>query len=399
MNRRLSRRSLLAASLLAPLVPGRAAGQGTPDGAAVPMYHGNPARDGVHPGPGPAGEPALRWQAQLGKIISTTPAVVGDLVYIGSVSPGTPQGGALHAIDAATGIERWRLATAPGDAIFSSPAVVDGIAVAGSYDGIVVAADAASGSERWRFQAGQSIYGSPAIADGTVYIGDIGGHFYALDAASGQERWRVVEGDGDVRSFGSAALMDATLFCVGLSRREWEDTWLHAWDAASGQERWRFRPEAGNTLSGVPVAVDDTVYVATIEPLVYAVDAATGEERARFDLGAISSTDLAVADGVVFAGTETGALHAIETGSGATRWTLQLTQGVGLIASPTVADGRVYANDAAGILHAVDIATGTAAWAIEVGSLRSSPAIIGGAVYIGGNNGALVAIGGSDQAS
>lgn len=308
MNRRLSRRSLLAASLLAPLIPGRAAGQGAPDGAAVPMYHGNPARDGVHPGPGPAGEPALRWQAQLGKIISTTPAVVGDLVYIGSVSPGTPQGGALHAIDAATGIERWRLATAPGDAIFSSPAVVDGIAVAGSYDGIVVAAD-----------------------------------------------------------------------------------------AASGQERWRFRPEAGNTLSGVPVAVDDTVYVATIEPLVYAVDAATGEERARFDLGAISSTDLAVADGVVFAGTETGSLHAIETGSGATRWTLQLTQGVGLIASPTVADGRVYANDAAGILHAVDIATGTAAWAIEVGSLRSSPAIIGGAVYIGGNNGALLAIGGSDQ--
>ena len=159
------------------------------------MYRGNPARTGAHPGPGPDGEPTARWQVRLGGVLSSSPAVVDGLVYIGSVSPGTVAGGALHAVDA-SGVERWRLPTVPGDGVFSSAAVVDGVAVVGSYDGIVIAAAADSGEELWRFGAETSFYGSPAVVDGTVYLGDTGGHLYALGAADGEERWRFVSGDG-----------------------------------------------------------------------------------------------------------------------------------------------------------------------------------------------------------
>jgi outer membrane protein assembly factor BamB len=396
MARRLSRRALVAAAVLAPLAPARVAGQDAVGSAGVPMFRGNPARTGVHPGPGPAGEPAVRWQLHLAKVLGTTPAVVDGTVYIGSMSPGTPEGGALHAVDAATGIERWRLAPTPGDGILSSPAVVAGVAVVCTYDGTIVAADAATGEERWRYEAAESFYGSPAIVDGVVYLGDGSGQFQALDAATGEERWRVSVGAGIVRSLGSAAVVDGTVYCVDLSRRAWEPTWLHAWDAATGEERWRFGPDAGVTLSGFPVVADGIIYLKTGETLVYAVDAATGETHARFDLGGVVSTDLAVADGVIHAGTEDGTLLALDATTGETRWSLPLVDGAALVDGPTVADGQLYVNDTAGTLHAVDIAGGAARWSLPVDGARSEPAILGGTVYIGTRNGALLAIGGSD---
>ena len=74
-------------------------------------------RTGEHPGPGPVGDPRALWQVRLGTVLTSSPSVVDGMVYIGSLAPGTREGGALHAVDAQTGIETWRLATAPGDGI------------------------------------------------------------------------------------------------------------------------------------------------------------------------------------------------------------------------------------------------------------------------------------------
>lgn len=397
MEHRLSRRALLATALLAPHAPIRASGQVSPVVDGVPMYRGNPARTGEHSGPGPAGEPVPLWQLLLGKMISCSPAVAGGLVYIGSISPGTRDGGAFHAVDAATGIERWRVITAPGDGFFSSPAVVDGVAVIGSYDGIVVAADAATGAERWRFQASTTFYGSPAIVAGVVFVADTGGTLYALDLITGAERWRVAHGDGSDRAFGSPAVADGGVYGIDAARRMYEVSYLRAYDAVTGQERWRYTPEAGINVRAVAVVADGTVFARTLETFVIGVDAATGEERSRYDLGAPVLTDFAVAGGVIYAGTEDGVLHAIEASTGAYRWKLPLTQGAAVIAAPAVAGGTVYANDADGMLHAVDIATGVEQWVGVVGSLRSAPAVIGGFIYIGTNNGVLIAVGGSGE--
>ena len=173
-----------------------------PAAGAVPTYRGNAERTGENPGPAPTGEPVALWQARLGTVISGSPSVVGGVVYIGSLGPGTIEGGFLHAVDAASGIEVWRLGTAPGDGIFTTPTVSDRVVIAGTYDGIVVAADPVTGTERWRFQAEAPFYASPALVDGIAYLADTGGHLYALDAESGAERWRVVVGSGFDHAFG-----------------------------------------------------------------------------------------------------------------------------------------------------------------------------------------------------
>lgn len=362
---------------------------------AVPMYRGGPARTGEDPGPGPRGTPAVRWAAWLGFLISSSPAVVDGVVYVGSVSPAVPEGGALHAVNAATGEELWRLPTIPGDGIFSSPAVVDGMVYAGSYDGIVIAATADTGKERWRFTAGSLVISSPAVVNGVVYIGDAAGYLYALDAATGKLRWRFAADKPYERSIAtSAAVVNGTVYVVTGVRRPSQHAWLHALDAATGKERWRFTVSADGDVRGTPAVAGNVVYVVTSKGVLYAIGARDGKERWRYASGAeVPWANPAVAGGTAYVATGNGVLHAVDLRSGQRRWTRILAAGVTLVSSPTVADGTVYVGDANGKLYAVDGTSGDVRWQQAVGSYLSSPAIIGGLIYVGGDDGKLRAFG------
>jgi outer membrane protein assembly factor BamB len=397
MRRTISRRAALALPVAAAMGQLDVARPAAQAGADVPTYRGDAARTGENPGPGPSGDPAALWQLRLGRMISSSPVVVDGVVYVGSIDPGSLAGGALHAVEAATGIERWRLAPAPGDGIFATAAVGEGIVVTGTYDGTVVAADARTGEERWRVAAEATFYGSPALMAGIVYIADTNGHLHALDAASGAERWRVVVGRGFDRALTTPAVAGDTVWCVDASRRPGEPSWLHAWDAASGEERWRYGPDDGSVLRFLPVVAGGAVWVASRQPVLRAVDVASGEEVTRLDIGAITATELAVVSGAVVFGAEDGTLHAWDIASGRRAWSVTLTDGAALVAAPVVADGVVYAGDADGRMHAVDLAGGAERWRSRIGSLRSSPAVTGGALYVGSNNGALRAVAGPDE--
>ncbi len=396
---RLSRRTLLALPLIPQLTSSAANTQAAPPASTeVPMFRGNPGRTGENPGPGPAGSPTARWKARLGTAITSSPSVTDGIIYIGSVAPTTVSGGALHAVDAATGIEIWRSATTPGDGILSSPAVVNGIVVVGSYDGIVIAADASAGEERWRYQteAGVNLQ-SPAIVDDVVYLTDSGGHLYALDTADGRERWRFVSGNGSERSFSSPAVANGMVFCVDASRRTGEKTSLHSLDSASGKERWTFTPEDGNDLFGLPVITGSRVFVATLLGPMVAIDAASGNELARYDFDAVPSTRLAVVNNVILLGSDDGQLIASNIETGERLWSRQINDGAALYSGPTIAGGTAYVGDADGFMFAIDAATGAQQWKAGVRSLWSAPTVIDGSLYVGSEGGELRAVGGSDE--
>lgn len=199
----------------------------------------------------------------------TAPAVVDGIVYVGGDGSASRSTLLAHAVDAATGEERWRhnvarnglfaLDATTGEehwhvATFapiyhSSPAVTDGTVYVGSKDGTVYAVDAVTGEERWRFTTGKAVYASPAVVDGIVYIGSTDGFLYALDAATGQQRWRLETG---VVQRSSAAVADGNVYVVG-------GNYLLAVDAMTGVEHWRV--STGGNGEGSPVVVDGTIYV------------------------------------------------------------------------------------------------------------------------------------------
>ncbi|HEY7031871.1 MAG TPA: PQQ-binding-like beta-propeller repeat protein [Thermomicrobiales bacterium] len=90
----------------------------------VPMFRGGAARTGEQPGPGPHGRPTTRWTFTTGGRALGSPSVADGIVYAGA------DDGVLHALDARTGVERWRVAL--GEGADTSPVVAGGMVFVGS---------------------------------------------------------------------------------------------------------------------------------------------------------------------------------------------------------------------------------------------------------------------------
>ncbi len=133
--------------------------------------------------------------------------------------------------------------------------------------------------------------GLTLVADGVMYI--TGPHMAAaLDAATGRELWqweRPIPKDYQSIGFGrvnrGAAILDGTLYVATL------DCYLVALDAASGHERWSTKVEdykPGYSMTLAPLAIRGKVLVgvsggeAGIRGFVDAYDAKSGKRSWRF---------------------------------------------------------------------------------------------------------------------
>src|SRR5207302_749965 len=100
----------------------------------------------------------------------------------------------------------------------------------------------------------------------------------------------------------------------------------------------------------------------------------------------------AVADGVVYVGTDSWYLYALDAVTGALKWSYNA--GGPIESSPVVAKGMVYMGDRNnGVIRALDASSGKPKWAYATGQpITASPAVANGVVYIGSHNGRLYAL-------
>jgi serine/threonine protein kinase/outer membrane protein assembly factor BamB len=101
----------------------------------------------------------------------------------------------------------------------------------------------------------------------------------------------------------------------------------------------------------------------------------------------------AVANGIVYVGSDDGRLHAYNVISGRSLWAPTAGGTGGQIrSSPAVANGVVYTGSDDGKLYAFDTITGRLLWFAATGkAIRSSPTVANGKVYIGSEDGKLYA--------
>jgi len=99
--------------------------------------------------------------------------------------------------------------------------------------------------------------------------------------------------------------------------------------------------------------------------------------------GSTIDSSPAVANGVVYVGSEDSKLYAFNATTGAVLWTA--TTGTGIYSSsPAVANGVVYVGSVDGNLSAFNATTGAPLWNATTGnSMVSSPAVANGVVYVG----------------
>jgi outer membrane protein assembly factor BamB len=150
-----------------------------------------------------------------------TPAVLGDYLYVGTMS------NQLLAVNWKKGEVAWRFeAPRRQQPFFSSAAVTDNLVIAGSRDKQVYALDRASGKEVWHFATKNKVDGSPVVAGQRVYIGSFDGFLYVLDLAKGTEvkQFRLAKRGPIIASPAVAdgclviGTNDGTVYCLGAKQ-------------------------------------------------------------------------------------------------------------------------------------------------------------------------------------
>jgi len=174
----------------------------------------------------------------------------------------------FHALDAATGREKWAvpfpsrgscesLPVARGGSVLVSRNVVVRAADANraaEYFRHLVALDATTGQERWRYPAAPTgtvgICVEQALVAGDTYFAVSDQKLYAINLTTGRDVWPPVEVrapiEGRERAVGLAGLADAGPVVVGVTPVS-----VLAFDKATGRRAWevpgQYRPNAPST--------------------------------------------------------------------------------------------------------------------------------------------------------
>ncbi len=135
------------------------------------------------------GKENIELQQQVGSYVIASPAVMGDLLYVGN------HDAEFWAVDWKNGKHLWTYKAERRHYPFhSSAAVTDDLVVVGNGDKRLHCIDRATGKGRWMFDTRGAVDGSPVVVGDRVYFGSGDGKLYGVNLADGKEVFRFVGG-------------------------------------------------------------------------------------------------------------------------------------------------------------------------------------------------------------
>ncbi|MEX2108252.1 MAG: PQQ-binding-like beta-propeller repeat protein [Solirubrobacterales bacterium] len=208
----------------------------------------------------------------------TAPAYHEGLVFIAFLD------GELVALDAESGKPAWKRHL-PGH-LESSPLAVEGMLYIGSDTTNLIALRSSDGKTLWQFNAPGAIKASPSHHDGRVYAADYEGAMFCLDATSGKLFWRT--NTTKVRPFGEGGFYSSPAIDFGHVYAARDDGTVFAFDEKTGEVAWSF--PTNDYVYGSPAVAEvpgtpPTVYIGSYDEHFYALNALSGKQEWKFDVG------------------------------------------------------------------------------------------------------------------
>ena len=331
----------------------------------------------------------LRWTYHTDDLqhasVDSAATIAGDTVYVADDS------GTLHAINLATGKNKWKYVSDGG--FDTSPLVMGGRVYLGDLSGVFHCVSAADGKKIWLFDSESGIHGS-ANSDGThILFGNDGAQIICLDT-EGKKVWSVTAGDRINAAPSIAMLADGRRVALFSGC----DADLRAIELKEGKEA--FTAALGALAPGSPVVVamaaphaaprpvaarGDRIIVGTDQGHVLCYSS-EGKQLWDYDKvkdGAMVYASPAVAEGIVVAGARDRQVHAMELATGKPLWTFATRGDVD--SSPLISDGRVYVGSKDKKLYVLDLKTGKSLWEFTAARAISAPPAIGRGVLVIGD--------------
>jgi outer membrane protein assembly factor BamB len=339
------------------------------------QFRGNHRNTGVSDSAVP-NELKLLWTYEAGESIESSAAIVGGTVFVGS------QKGELVSLNLDNGAVFWKyhMDSPIGE---SSPAYSDGVVYIGDLGGWFHAVNASNGKKLWAFKAGSEIKSSPVVFGDRVLIGSYDQHLYCLSTRNGSVIWKI-KTNGPVHS--TPSISDGVAFIAGC------DELFRGIRVSDGHEM--FTVSSGAYTGASPALSGGSAYYGTFDNEVLMVS--LKEHRVvwryqhpqrRFPF----YSSAAVTPNRIVVGGRDKMVHGLNpNGKGA--WTFVTNSRVE--SSPAIAGGRVFVGSNDGRFYVLNVNTGAKLWEFNAGApLSASPAIARGRIVIGSQDGRLYCFG------
>ena len=153
--------------------------------------------------------------------------------------------------------------------------------------------------------------------------------------------------------------------------------------------------QLNNSIVSSAAVADGMVFVGTQGGVFYALDMITSEVVWSFQTNSSISSSPAVMDGVAFFATHNpGKIYALDEYTGLVHWTFEIPTGAAVYSSPAIANGKLFIGSSDGYVRALTQSEGALVWASYAGDhptlpaeVRSSPVVADSMVFVGSSNG------------
>jgi outer membrane protein assembly factor BamB len=322
-------------------------------------YQLHPSHDGFVADAGLATPLAEQWSVALPAAVSY-PLIVNGMVFV------TAADSRLYAVNQATGAIVWS-AELGGALPMAGLAYDRGQVFAVNFDGTLTAFDPATGAINWSVALLNGEYffdAPPTAANGVVYVSGAGGGttVFAVRESDGSLLWKQpILGGGNHTD---PAVGDEAVYVTYACETD------YAFALTSGDPLWRHSGSCTGGGGHTPVFADGTLFARDTDldngNLMLSAD--TGATLGAYDAGPAP----AVGGGVAFILSGSTLSAVGDSGQGATLW--EFTGDGNLDSAPLVVGDLVFVGSSTGALYAVDKDTGVAAWTTDVGSSIDAPA-------------------------
>lgn len=298
--------------------------------------------------------PAVVWSEKIGAAddYEFVPAADGHAVYFAS---GT---GELARYDGLHGKLIWRINTM--HALSAGVGLGDGEILLGTPKGEVLAFDP-DGKGLWKSQVSGEILSAPQAAEGVVVVRTSDGRIFGLDGKDGKRKWVYQRATPalTVRSYAGVTITQGAVFAgfaggklVAINLQ----SGLVGWEVAVSQPRGTTELERISDITSLPIIDELQVCTVAYQGRTGCYDLANGEQIWVRNIS--SAAGLVVNGRSLYVVDENGAVHSLDSSTGASNWKQDALSGRRL-GTPYVQGNYLVVGDDQGYVHFLDRADGT----------------------------------------